>query len=98
MEIKKLNAARGWIWVKQGYQLIMRNPLMSITLALVAALAVLFSLKIPMFGPLIAVLLMPVMMAGYMRVCRALEEDEEILNETFRRITDGLQEYLGSGA
>ena len=91
MEIKKLNAARGWIWVKQGYQLIMRNPLMSITLALVAALAVLFSLKIPMFGPLIAVLLMPVMMAGYMRVCRALEEDEEIelthLFEGFKKNT-----------
>ena len=38
MEIKRHNAARGWIWVKHGYQLIMRNPLLSITLAMVAAL------------------------------------------------------------
>ena len=78
MEIKKLNAARGWIWVKQGYQLIMRNPLLSITPVLVGSLAIFASLKIPLFGPLVAVLLMPVVMVGYMRVCRALEEDEEV--------------------
>ena len=78
MEIRKLNAARGWIWVKQGYQLIMRNPLLSITPALVGSLAIFAALKIPMFGPLITVLLMPVLMAGYMRVCRALEEEEEM--------------------
>lgn len=78
MEIKKLNAARGWTWVKQGYQLIMRNPLMSITLALVGALAIFAALKVPVLGPLLAVLLIPIVMAGYMRVCHALEEDEEV--------------------
>lgn len=78
MEIRKLNAARGWIWVKQGYQLIMRNPLMSITFALVGALAMFAVLNIPLFGPLLVVLLLPVLMAGYMRVCRALEEEEEV--------------------
>lgn len=91
MEIKKLNAVRGWTWIKQGYQLIMLNPLMSITLALVGALAMFAALKIPVVGPLFAVLLMPVVMAGYMRVCRALEEDEEIelahLFEGFRNHT-----------
>lgn len=94
MEIKKLNAARGWTWVKQGYQLIMRNPLMSITLALIGALTMFAALKIPVLGPLIAVLLMPVVMAGYMRVCRALEEDEEIelthLFEGFQKHTTRL--------
>ncbi len=78
MEIKKMNAARGWTWVKQGYQLIMRNPLMSITLALVGALAMFAALKVPVVGPLLAVLLIPIVMAGYMRVCHALEEDEEV--------------------
>ena len=78
MEIKKLNAARGWIWVKQGYQLIMRNPLLSITLALIGALSMFAALKVPLFGPLLAVLLLPALMAGYMRVCRALEEGEEV--------------------
>jgi uncharacterized membrane protein len=78
LEIRKLNAARGWIWVKQGYQLIMRNPLLSISLALAGALAILIALYIPVLGPLLAMLLMPVLVAGYMRVCRALEENEEI--------------------
>ena len=91
MEIKKMNAARGWTWVKQGYQLIMRNPLMSVTLALIGALAMFAALKIPVVGPLLAVVLIPVVMAGYMRVCHALEEDEEVelahLFEGFRKHT-----------
>jgi uncharacterized membrane protein len=78
MEIQKLNAARGWTWVKQGYQLIMRNPLLSITLALVGALAMFVVMKVPLFGPLLALMLMPVIIAGYTRVCRALEENEEV--------------------
>ena len=91
MEIRRMNAARGWIWVKQGYQLIMRNPLMAITFALIFALIMFVAYKVPLFGPLLLLLLMPVVMAGYMRVCRALEEEEEIelplLFEGFRNRT-----------
>lgn len=78
IEIRKLNATRGWIWVKQGYQLIMRNPLLSVSLALAGALAMTTALYVPFLGPLIALLLLPVLVAGYARVCRALEENEEI--------------------
>jgi len=78
MEIRKLNAVYGWIWLKQGYQLIMRNPLLSIVLALIGAAAIFAVFHVPQFGPLIVVLLLPVLMAGYMRICRALEENEEI--------------------
>jgi uncharacterized membrane protein len=91
MEIRKLNAARGWTWIKHGYQLIMRNPLMSITFALICALALFTALKMPVLGPLLAVLLIPIIMAGYMRVCRALEEEEEVelthLFEGFKKHT-----------
>jgi uncharacterized membrane protein len=78
MEIKKLNAARGWTWVKQGYQLIMLSPLMAITLALIGAMAMFVTLRIPVLGPIFAIVLMPVIVAGYARVCRALEEEEEV--------------------
>ena len=78
MEIRKLNAARGWTWVKQGWQLIMHNPLLAISLALTGGLGMILAFAIPLFGPLVALLLLPVLMAGYMRVCRALEENEEI--------------------
>jgi len=78
IKIQKMNAARGWLWVKQGYQLIMRNPLLSISIALLGALLVFLILRIPMIGPIVALLLMPLVITGYMRVCRALEEDEKI--------------------
>jgi len=78
MEIRKMNVARGWIWVKHGYQLIMRNPMMSITFAMIGALAMFTLLRVPVLGPLIAILLMPVVITGYMRVCRALEEEEDV--------------------
>lgn len=77
-EIQKMNALRGWRWVKQGYQLIMRNPLLSIPIALLGSLLMLFILQIPVIGPFAALLLMPIVITGYMRVCRALEEDETI--------------------
>lgn len=78
MKIQKLKAAYGWRWIKQGYQLIMLNPLMAVALALICAFAMFAALSITEVGPFIAVLLMPVLMAGYMRVCRALEEEEDV--------------------
>ena len=76
MEIRKLNAVRGWIWVTHGFMLIMRSPLFGIVSATSAALVILLTLMVPMIGPLLAILLMPVMVAAYARICRALEEAE----------------------
>ena len=78
MEIRRMNAGRSWVWVKQGWQLIMHNPPQAIGLALAGALTMFLAFAIPLFGPLVALLLMPLLMAGYMRVCRALEENEEV--------------------
>jgi uncharacterized membrane protein len=94
MEIKKLNAARGWTWIKQGYQLIMISPVLAITTGLIAALSIFLSMLVPLIGPLLAIILMPIMLAGYMRVCRALEEHEEVelahLLSGFKRHTTAL--------
>lgn len=79
MEIRKLNAVRGWIWVTHGYMLIMRGPLLSVTSAAISAVIILLTLMIPMVGPLLALLLMPLLIAGYTRICRALEEDEKVV-------------------
>lgn len=78
MEIRKLEAARGWTWIKQGYQLLLRNPLLGISSAILCVLSVVVALRLPMIGPLLAVALMPVMLAGYMNICRALEENEKV--------------------
>ncbi|MFA5371890.1 MAG: BPSS1780 family membrane protein [Sideroxydans sp.] len=77
MEIRKLNAARGWLWIQQGAQLLLRNPMLGISGALAGIFIVLIATMLPLFGPLLAVALMPIMLAGYMRLCRALEENEE---------------------
>lgn len=94
MEIHKFNAARGWTWIKQGYQLLMCSPILAITTALIGALAIVLSISIPMLGPLLAIMLMPVILAGYMRICRAMEENEEVelayLFEGFKQHTAGL--------
>ena len=67
----------------------MLNPLMAITLAMMCGLALFAVLSVPPIGPLAAIVLMPLLIAGYMRVCRALEEEEAIepgqLLEGFRK-------------
>lgn len=94
MDIVRLNAARGWTWIKQGYQLIMISPILAIATALIGAMSVFLALLVPVLGPLFAVLLLPVLLAGYARICRALEEHEEVelpyLLAGFRRHTPAL--------
>ncbi|MEW5903028.1 MAG: BPSS1780 family membrane protein [Pseudomonadota bacterium] len=93
-EIRKMTAGRGWTWVKQGFQLLMRNPLLGISAAMLSVLVVIAGLMVPIFGPLVAMALMPIMLAGYMRICRALEENEKVaptlLLAGFKRYTSGL--------
>ena len=92
MEIRRLNAARGWIWVRHGYLLIMRNPLMSVTFALLCALALFATIKMPILGPLLAILQIPIVIAGYMRLCRALEEEERV---ELTLLLEGFQKHTG---
>lgn len=78
VQIQKMNAARGWIWIKQGYQLILRNPMFALFAAMLGAVLMRTALLIPMIGPLLSLVVMPLLMVGYMRLCRALEEDERV--------------------
>ncbi|GAB1234454.1 BPSS1780 family membrane protein [Ferrigenium sp. UT5] len=94
MEIRKLKAARGWLWIRHAYQLLLRNPLLGISGALASTLAVFAVLLLPLLGPLLAIALLPIMLAGYMRLCRALEENEpadlSLLLAGFRQHTRSL--------
>lgn len=78
MEIQKVPASHGWLWIKHGYRLIMRSPLQALSLATVVAMGLFLAMLIPLGGALLAILLMPVLMAGYMRVCRSLEYNEKV--------------------
>ncbi len=78
MEAQKVNTGHGWLWVNHGYRLIMRSPLLALVLALTGALGVYLTLRIPVAGVLLAIILMPILLAGYMRVCRALEFHQKV--------------------
>lgn len=78
MEAQKVNAGHGWLWINHGYRLIMRNPLFALGLAMLAALGMYLALLVPVAGVLLAILLMPILLAGYMHVCRALEFHQKV--------------------
>lgn len=78
MEVQRVEMGHGWLWITHGYRLIMRNLPMSLGLALLGALGMYLTLLIPVAGIFLALLLMPVLLAGYMRVCRALEYHQKV--------------------
>jgi uncharacterized membrane protein len=78
MEARALEAGRGWQWIVDGFDLFRRSPLVWITLTLVLVLLWLASLLIPVIGPLLFNLLSPVLLAGLMIGCRALERGEPL--------------------
>ncbi len=78
IEIQKVPASHGWLWINHGYRLIMRNPLQALPLSMVFALGISLAMLIPLGGAFLALLLMPVMVVGYMRVCRSLEYNEKV--------------------
>jgi len=78
LEIQKVPASNGWLWIKHGYKLIMRNPLQALSAVMMFVLGIFIPALLPVLGILFAIILMPVWMAGLMRVCRALEYSEKI--------------------
>jgi uncharacterized membrane protein len=94
LQVRSVAPARGWAWIAGGFALFRRSPVQWIAL-----LAILFAAKkvlssIPVmavaaFLSILAMLLMPVFMAGLMDGCRALETGRRLqighLAQGFRR-------------
>ncbi|MFZ5523435.1 MAG: BPSS1780 family membrane protein [Pseudomonadota bacterium] len=78
MEPKHLTAGHGWQWIKQGYALYMKAPLLWIVLLLICVVAAVAFSSVPVVGEPLVSLLMPVILAGLMAGCRALLEGEEL--------------------
>lgn len=78
MEAKHVTAERGWVWIKQGWALFIKSPVMWLVLLLIAFGAAVLLSMIPVVGQPLATLLGPVVMVGLMSGCRALEQDEEL--------------------
>lgn len=78
MEPKHLQAGQGWQWIKQGYALFMKAPLLWMVLLLICFIAAAGLSAVPVVGEPLASLLLPVVLAGLMVGCRALEHGEEL--------------------
>ena len=78
MEARKVNIANGWLWIKQGYWLFKKSPILWVVLAAIGAIGLIGISTIPVIGDPLATLLFPALLAGYMLGCHALEHDEEL--------------------
>jgi len=78
MEARVVAAGRGWQWLVEGFGLFRKSPAMWIALTAMLALLWVASLLIPVLGPLLFNLLSPVLFAGLMIGCRALENGEPL--------------------
>lgn len=78
MEAQRLQAGRGWEWIKQGYALFIKAPLLWIVLLLICLSAVIAIAAIPFIGEPLVSLLMPALVVGLMAGCRALHNGEEL--------------------
>lgn len=79
VQVRSVGAARGWAWLAEGFRLFLRSPVQWIVILLIlfAAKKVLSLVPVVALAALLsvlAVLLMPLFLAGLMAGCRALEE------------------------
>lgn len=78
MEARKVNASHGWMWIKNGYWLFRKNPLLWMVLTAIGVIGMIGIAAIPVVGDPLATLLFPVLLAGFMFGCHSLAKDEEL--------------------
>ena len=78
MEAQHVNAASGWLWIKQGYWLFKKSPVLWITMVSIGVVGSVATYAVPIIGDALVTLLFPALLTGYMLGCHALENDEEL--------------------
>lgn len=78
MEPLRLEATRGLQWIKKGYALFMKSPLLWIVLLAICFVAAAGLSAVPVIGEPLVSLLMPVVVIGLMTGCRSLELGDEL--------------------
>lgn len=78
MEPQRLQNRQGWEWIKQGFAIFRKAPLLWIVLLLICLAAAVALSSIPVLGEPLVSLLMPVILVGLMTGCRSLEQNEEL--------------------
>jgi uncharacterized membrane protein len=78
MKARVVGAGNGWEWIIGGFGLFRKAPLLWIALTVVLVIMWLVSFMIPVLGPLLFNLLSPVLFAGLMLGCRAVDRGDEL--------------------
>ena len=98
MEARKVNIANGWLWIKQGYWLFKKSPVLWVVLLAIALVSMIGIAAIPVVGDPLATLLFPSLLAGLMLGCRALEQEEELeLAHLFAGFQHNTQQLIALG-
>lgn len=78
MEPLRLEAAQGMQWIKKGYALFMKAPLLWIVLLAICFVTAAGVTAVPVIGEPLVSLLMPVAVIGLMAGCRSLELGDDL--------------------
>ena len=97
VQVRSVSAGRGWAWLAEGFRLFMRSPAQWIMLLVIlfAAKKVLYLVPVVALAALLsilAVLLMPLFLAGLMAGCHALAEGGRL---QFGYLFSGFQRNAG---
>lgn len=98
MEARAVALANGWQWIVEGWKLFRKNPLIWIVLIVVTVLLSILISLLPVVGTLALTLIYPVIAAGFMIGCRALDQGEELeIAHLFAGFTTRLGDLLAVG-
>lgn len=75
MQVKKLALGHSRVWIACGWQLFFRNRALWLAMAAIYVALALLLMQIPFIGPLLLVLLTPVLAAGALMTGRQLESE-----------------------
>ena len=78
MEARKVHAMHGWMWIKHGFWLFKKNPLLWMTLTSIGVVGIFGISTIPLVGDPLSTLLFPGLLSGFMFGCHALAQGEEL--------------------
>lgn len=78
MEAKRLPAAHGWLWVKQGIALFQKSAVLWVVLSAIGMIGLMVLSAIPEVGEPLSTLLFPVLYGGLLLGAKALEQGEEL--------------------
>lgn len=91
LQLRSVKAGRGWTWIRHGVRFFVSSAAVWVMILLSLFIAMKIVNMIPLLA-LLAILLMPVFLAGLMEGCRALEEGRAL---KVSHLAAGFQKHAG---